>query len=100
MIRLLIALVAFVLPVSAMAAGGVVSSADPRATAAGQEMLRAGGSAADAAMAMMLALTVVEPQFLASGAAGSFFITTPGPANSPRSTAARKRPLRRGPTSS
>jgi gamma-glutamyltranspeptidase / glutathione hydrolase len=66
------ALVAFSVPVSALAAGGVVSSADPRATAAGQEVLRAGGSAADAEMAMMLALTVVEPQ--SSGIGGGGFI--------------------------
>ena len=35
---------------------GVVSAADPRAAAAGAEMLRAGGSATDAVIATMLAL--------------------------------------------
>jgi gamma-glutamyltranspeptidase/glutathione hydrolase len=64
-------LLVFVLP-QAVLAQGVVSAADPRAAEAGRTMLRAGGSAADAAMAMMLALTVVEPQ--SSGIGGGGFI--------------------------
>lgn len=50
----------------------IASSADPRATAAGAEILAKGGSAADATMAMMLALTVVEPQ--SSGIGGGGFL--------------------------
>lgn len=71
MTRLILAFVALLIPALA-SAQGTVSSADPRATLAGQQILREGGSAADAAMAMMLALTVVEPQ--SSGIGGGGFL--------------------------
>jgi gamma-glutamyltranspeptidase/glutathione hydrolase len=51
---------------------GMVSAADPRAAEAGAEMLRAGGSATDAALAVLLALNVVEPQ--SSGIGGGGFM--------------------------
>jgi gamma-glutamyltranspeptidase / glutathione hydrolase len=53
-------------------AQGVTSSADPRATEAGREILAKGGSATDAALAMMLVLTLVEPQ--SSGIGGGGFL--------------------------
>ena len=53
-------------------ASGMVSAADPRGAEAGAEMLRAGGSAADAIGATLLALTVVEPQ--SSGIGGGGFL--------------------------
>ena len=58
--------------VSAPLGSGMVSAADPRAAAAGVEMLRQGGSAADAAFATLLALNVVEPQ--SSGIGGGGYI--------------------------
>jgi gamma-glutamyltranspeptidase/glutathione hydrolase len=48
----------------------MVSAADPRAAEAGAEMLRQGGTAADAAFATLLALNVVEPQSSGIGGGG------------------------------
>lgn len=61
-------------PAADVAATGaaVASSADPRATEAGLQMLKAGGTAADSAIAMMIALTVAEPQ--SSGIGGGAFL--------------------------
>jgi gamma-glutamyltranspeptidase / glutathione hydrolase len=68
-----LALLGVSIPAQIQAEGvGIATSADPRATQAGAEILAKGGSAADAAMAMMLALTVVEPQ--SSGIGGGGFL--------------------------
>ena len=49
-----------------------VAAANPLATLAGSEILRAGGSAVDAAIAVQMVLTLVEPQ--SSGIGGGAFL--------------------------
>lgn len=71
-------------PPAGAAGAGVVSAADPRAAAAGLEMLRAGGSATDAAIATAIALTVVEPQSSGIGG-GGFLVHQDGRGGAPTS---------------
>lgn len=53
--------------------GGMVSAANPMAVEAGLKVLRAGGSAVDAAVAVQATLGLVEPQ--SSGLGGGAFMT-------------------------
>ncbi len=55
-----------------IAASYMVSAANPLAVAAGLEVLRSGGTAADAAIALQLVLNLVEPQ--SSGLGGGAFV--------------------------
>lgn len=64
-------------PQIAAPSSGVVSAADPRAAEAGAAILRQGGTSTDAAIAVMLALTVVEPQSSGIGGGGFYLRGTP-----------------------
>jgi len=57
---------------TATASRHMAAAANPLAAEAGREMLRAGGSAVDAAIAMQMVLTLVEPQ--SSGIGGGAFL--------------------------
>jgi gamma-glutamyltranspeptidase / glutathione hydrolase len=67
---LVAALVALAPAAGAAPRHDMVESADPRAAAIGRDILREGGSAADAAAAMAVALTIVEPQSAGIGGGG------------------------------
>jgi gamma-glutamyltranspeptidase/glutathione hydrolase len=69
MLRPFLALLILLTPIAANATAIVVAT-EPRAAAAGREILREGGSAADAAMATMVALTVTEPMATGIGGGG------------------------------
>ncbi|MEY3145706.1 MAG: hypothetical protein RL342_1377, partial [Pseudomonadota bacterium] len=49
-------------PLATSAKRNAVAAANPLATAAGYQVLRDGGSAVDAAIAVQMVLTLVEPQ--------------------------------------
>ena len=60
-----------------VASRAVVAANQPLATAAGLEMLAAGGNAVDAAVATLAALTTVEPMMVSIFGAGFFLHRTP-----------------------
>ncbi|HSG54748.1 MAG TPA: gamma-glutamyltransferase, partial [Paracoccaceae bacterium] len=64
-------------PPAQSVSSGIVSAADPRAAEAGAAILRQGGTSTDAAIAVMLALTVVEPQSSGIGGGGFYLRGTP-----------------------
>jgi gamma-glutamyltranspeptidase/glutathione hydrolase len=60
--------------VDTASSGGMSSSSDPRATAAGVQMLERGGNAVDAAIATAFALTVHEPAMSHLGGQGNLLV--------------------------
>src|SRR3954447_10634899 len=57
---------------------GVVAAGHPLTAEAGAQVLRAGGNAADAALAAMLPSLVPEPQLTGLGAGGYMLVAEPG----------------------
>lgn len=65
------------LPTPVAVVGGVAAGNDPRIGPIGEQILQQGGSATDAALAMMLALAVVEPQSSGIGGGGLLVLGAP-----------------------